>query len=58
MYINLATAVLDDLLANGQAHTDTIWVRIFCPLQFAKQSEQLAHLILLDPLPRIANMHL
>ena len=54
----MTTTVMDNFLANSKAHTNTIWILILRPLNLSKQSEQLIHFTLLDPLSCVTYMHL
>ena len=58
MHVDLPTTVKQDLLADGQAETEAIRVRILGPLHFPEKRKQFVHLFLLDALACITDMHL
>ena len=50
--------LFDEVLADHQAHADSLMVHIGCTKEFAELGEQLAHLILHDALTSVDNVHL
>ena len=57
-HLNLPATILYDFLADCESHAESVWVWIFGALYLPKQSEQPLHLIQLNSLARVADLHL